>query len=476
MIKYKVYTLGCKVAQAEGYQLKLLLEQFDCLEALPGEVPELCLVNTCAVTSTASSKSRRLIRKLTRLYPNAKIILLGCYATLADDSILSSIPQIVLCADHRQGIFSAVEKYLSHYIIGKGFSPEPDNRHDVYDNNLFSTNNIKHGFGKKVKNKFLFSRHRAFLKIQDGCDARCSYCIIPYLRPKISSLEPNDVIEQAKKFIASGHKEIVLCGIFLGAYGKNTAKRSRFRDGKRQPIIEIIERLLDLTGLERLRLSSLEPLDLTDELLSALASSDKTARHLHLPLQSGSDTILQKMARQYRINDYLKSVERARKYLPDVALTTDVIVGFPYETEEDFQQTLKICKLVGFSKIHIFPFSPRKGTAAYKWKDRMVAPDVMKRRMDELRQLENQLRNQYYEKFADKTVRVLVEQIEHINSYWRCTGRADQYFKVQFTAKESLDNQMCLVKIINTDAEPLTGRIEHTIRRQGISKCQLTNY
>ena len=157
----------------------------------------------------------------------------------------------------------------------------------------------------------------------------------------------------------------------------------------------------------------------------------------------------------------MQAVEHARKYLPDVALTTDVIVGFPYETEEDFRQTLKVCELAEFSKIHIFPFSPRKGTAAYNWKDKMAPSEIIKRKLSEIRQLENQLKDKYYEKFIDKTVRILVEQTQPINNHYKCIGRADQYFRVQFIAKESLDNRICSVKITDTSEEPLKGELEN---------------
>ncbi len=461
MIKYKVYTLGCKVAQAEGTQIKRLLERFGCCESLAGETPDLCLVNTCAVTSTAAGKSRRLLRKLARLYPKSKIILLGCYSSLADDSFVSSIPQIALFADHRQGIFSAIEKFLSLNIAGKGLLPDVPNNHNI--SNLFPASNIKHVFTPKVKDKFLSSRHRAFLKIQDGCDAMCSYCIIPHFRPRLFSVKQDDVIRQARELLELGHKEIVLCGIFLGAYGKSTAKRSRLKDNN-QPLVELIRKLIKLPKLQRLRLSSIEPLDLTNELLDVLSESDKTAGHLHLPLQSGSDRILRKMARQYTTADYLNAIERAKKYLPNVAFTTDVIVGFPGETEEDFRQTLEIANKVGFLKIHIFPFSPREGTAAYKWKQQIASPNIIKDRLNRMHELEAELRRKFYCRFENKTVRVLIEQTQYSqdSDKWQCVGRADQYFRVRCFAEENLDNQLISVKITETANEPLVGKLIQT--------------
>ncbi len=465
MITYKIYTLGCKVAQAEGAQLKLLLNKFGCSEAAPSEAPELCLVNTCAVTSTAAGKSRRLLRKLARLYPKSKILLLGCYASIADDSVISSIPQIALYADHRKGIFSAVENFLSLYVSNKGKTPVGSNNHNI--SNLFDASNIKHVFTPKVKDKFSSSRHRAFLKIQDGCNAMCSYCIIPYFRPNLSSLPIEDAVAQTERFIAAGHKEIVLCGIFLGAYGRTTAKRARLKD-KDQPLVELIRRLIRLEGLERLRLSSLEPLDLTDELLAVLSDTNKTAGHLHLPLQSGSNRILTKMARQYTAEEYLHAINRANKYFSKVAFTTDVIIGFPTETEEDFQETLRICRQVGFLKIHIFPFSPRERTVAYKWNLAPIAPEIVKDRLSRIHTLEANLRQQFCDRFENEFVRVLVERTEYIpnSGKWKCVGRADQYFEVQFEAKENLDNKIVYVKITDTKTQPITGNLMEDVSIQ----------
>ncbi|MFA5864185.1 MAG: tRNA (N(6)-L-threonylcarbamoyladenosine(37)-C(2))-methylthiotransferase MtaB [Phycisphaerae bacterium] len=470
MRKYKIYTLGCKVAQAEGHQLRLLLDRFGLLQAAKDEPPDLCVVNTCAVTSTAAGKSRRLIFKLARLYPAGQIVLLGCYASTVDLSI-RNIPQVVLIADHHRGITSALEDFLLQTVV-----------------------DIKPLFSPKVKNKFKTSqsRHRAFLKIQDGCDANCTYCIIPQLRPKVHSLSPSEVIDQAKTLIQAGHQEIVLCGIFLGGYGKDTTRKTRFNQPG-EPLADLITNLLAIPNLGRLRLSSLEPLDLTNELLKVLSSSDKVAGHLHLPLQSGSDNILRRMGRQYRSADYLQAVESAKKSIPNLALTTDIIVGFPGETDEDFQQTLKVSEKSAFAKIHIFPFSSRPGTPAAQWQNEKINPKKLESRLQILNDLEKTLALQFRQKFQNQLVRVLVEKIEPPKSSKRrdrkgvgiegahieetgikgagiidnspdlcyCQGRADQYFTVRFPGHPEFDNQFHPVKIIQTDQEPLTGQVEN---------------
>jgi threonylcarbamoyladenosine tRNA methylthiotransferase MtaB len=462
MNKYKVYTTGCKVAQAEGDQVKTLLDRFGLQEASIGEKPDLCVVNSCAVTTTAAGKSRRLIFKLARLYPECGIILLGCYATLADDS-LKDISQLVLIADHHRGIFSAMEHFLLGRLTDQSETTgvgtiQGDNTYNCY---------IKPGFTPEVKNKFKTistnhqDRHRAFLKIQDGCNANCTYCIIPHLRSKIQSVPENYVLEQARELLQAGHREIVLTGIFLGAYGKDTTRKNRF-ETPGQPIVNLIEQLLKLDNLGRIRLSSLEPMDLTDELLKILSSSDKVAGHLHLPLQSGSDTVLQRMGRQYRSAEFLRAVDTARKMLPDLAISSDVIVGFPGETEDDFKKTCEVCEKSEFMKIHTFPFSPRPGTPAWKWRDEILPHEVLENRLARLRQIENRLAKRFRDRFLHRPVRVLVEKVDEKDGICYAEGRADQYFLVRFTAKRSVDNKFCRVIINETNTEPVIGQIHQS--------------
>jgi threonylcarbamoyladenosine tRNA methylthiotransferase MtaB len=396
--------------------------------------------------------------KLARTYSSSKIVLLGCYSTVADDSIRRH-PQVVLIADHQRGIFSSLESFLQS-LCGKS------ERMSQLGTPHSDFGYIKTDFSSEVKDKikttidsgaFKQSRHRAIVKVQDGCNAGCSYCIIPKFRPKVWS-EPEDaVLRQIKEFSSAGHKEIVLSGIFLGAYGKTTTKRSRFSESG-YPLVDLIEKIITIPELGRLRLSSLEPMDLTDELLSVLASSEKVAHHLHLPLQSGSDAILRRMGRQYRRDDYLRAIEKIFSRLPDAAVTTDVIVGFPGETEEDFEQTLDVCRRVGFEKIHIFPFSPRPDTPAWDWQDEAPKNEVLQARLDSIHRLEKELAKQFRRKFLGKAVRVLVESIKKNQNDVLCVGRADQYFEVAFSGKLEFDNQFFQIMITQTDDEPVMGK------------------
>jgi threonylcarbamoyladenosine tRNA methylthiotransferase MtaB len=452
MPSYKIFTIGCKVAQAETYRLGLLLEHFGLREAVRGMSPDLCVVNSCAVTSAAGGKSRRLIAKLARLYPAGKIALLGCYASFADQTI-QKLPQVALIADHHQGIQSALEHFLIHTFSGKSDTSWGATSQDDTTCNI----HIKPAFNSNVKNKFpnRQSRHRAFVKVQDGCNASCTYCIIPHLRPKIESVPSQEVLDQVQSLIEAGHQELVLCGIFLGAYGKGTTRKNRFLKFPGHGLADLIAQIIQIPGLGRLRLSSLEPLDLTRELLDVLASSPKVAGHLHLPLQSGSDNILRRMGRQYRSGQFLQALDAARSRLPDLALTTDVIVGFPGETDQNFQDTLEVCMNAGFMKIHTFPFSPRPGTPAANWTKEMISGPRMEERLAKINQLESDLARAFRLKFLGRQVRVLVEELEPTPEACLCTGRADQYFRVRFPGKPDFDNQFHTVKIVAAEQEPL---------------------
>lgn len=449
---YKVTTVGCKVAQYEGQQVNALLEQYGLVDAGKG-MPDLCLVNTCAVTAKAASKSRQAIRALARQYPSARLVVLGCYASLANDSI-RRIPQLALLADHRKGILAALRLFLRE---NTGNTP-PINT--CANTNIKTENrqNVKDNLANVQVERFA-NRHRAILKIQDGCDACCTYCIIPTLRPNLTWRPTDEVLDQARRFIDAGHQEIVLSGVFLGGYGRATTKRSRFAEPG-EPLADLVKKILQLPGLGRLRFSSLEPGDCTPRLLDVIAASETVARHLHLPLQSGSDHILKRMARQYTAGQYRQAIERARSRMPDIAFTTDIIAGFPGEEDADFNATLNLAQIAQFSKIHIFPFSPREGTVAYRWRDETPPSQIVKSRLRRLRECERQLALAFRRRFIGKTVRVLVEKVDRRGDNTSCLGRADQYFPVRFDAdrkkREDLDNLFVHVRIDAVSLDDLT--------------------
>ena len=291
-------------------------------------------------------------------------------------------------------------------------------------------------------------RQRAFLKVQDGCDAHCTYCIIPRLRPTLYSKSLDDAVEEARRLVDAGHVEIVLTGIFLGAYGQSTALRRRQAGGS-SPLAGLVDALCaKVPGLKRLRLSSLEPGDLSDELLAALSSHEQVVPHLHLPLQSGSDRLLRRMNRQYRRDGFLQMIERVNAAFDRPALTTDVIVGFPGEDDSEFELTVDVVKRANFIHVHAFPYSPRPGTAAARWTSDFVHGPAVNERISLLRQLaeDHSLRFRY--QFLGESAQVIVERGEDVLNGGRwLRGRCERYFMIHFEAGHALPGDRVEVRI-----------------------------
>jgi threonylcarbamoyladenosine tRNA methylthiotransferase MtaB len=313
-----------------------------------------------------------------------------------------------------------------------------------------------------------FAGHqRAFVKIQDGCDAFCSYCIVPYTRPRVHSRDESVILTECRDLVAAGHREIVLCGVFLGAYGRATTRRDRWGPGP-SPLPGLLERVARIDGLWRVRLSSLEPGDLTDELLAVYRAAPTVAPHLHLPLQSGSDRILRAMNRQYTRRQFLRAVEAARDCLDAPAVTADVIVGFPGETEQDFRQTLAVAEAAGLSKIHAFAFSPIAPTAAWKRRAEAPEPAIVKDRLARLGELEDRLARAYRQQFVGRTVEVLVEAPSRSESRHRSASRhglSDRYLTVRFPPPCGADlaaitGRILPVRIHRVTDEGLAGTVQ----------------
>lgn len=311
-------------------------------------------------------------------------------------------------------------------------------------------------------------RHiRAEVRIQDGCDAHCTFCIIPTLRPTLRSKSVTDVVDETKRLVELGHREIVLAGIFLGAYGHETALRRRQTHAAMDPLADLLDAVAQVPGLARLRLSSLEPGDVTQALLDAMiANRPVVVPHLHLPLQSGSDAILKRMNRQYRVGDYLDMIEAANEALSDdtglpPAITTDIICGFPGESEADFLETVQVAQRVGYMHMHVFPFSPREGTAAARWTDRFVPDAVSKARVRHLIALEDDpidgLAMQWRRRFIGRTLRVILEQPES-DASGIMTGRCDHYDRVH-VATDKPRGTICRVRITHACPTHVAGHV-----------------
>jgi threonylcarbamoyladenosine tRNA methylthiotransferase MtaB len=437
MKTFAINTLGCKVNQYESQQIRELLEQFGLKRCENICGADLVVINTCCVTHIASAKSRKCIRKARKLSPCAFIVACGCLPVVQIDGFRGFGENIRVIADHHR-----LADELVRIVNGKtaaGATVETDNHSKT-------RGRIDSAHLPQLPLLTVFKGHtRAFLKVQDGCDGYCSYCIIPKTRPRVCSKQPADVLQEAEMLVEAGHKEIVVTGVFLGAYGQPTARRSRWPGQQNDKLPELLEKLAQVPNLKRIRLSSLEPADVTERLLNVMSSFSNIMPHLHLSLQSGSETILRKMNRQYTVKSFLKAIENINLQLDRPAITTDIIVGFPGETTRDFAQTLAASKLAGFSKIHIFPFSKRSGTAAEKMQGH-INKEVVTRRVTALRELEKQLAEKFRRQFIGEIAEVLVE------NEVKKTGRCERYYEIALLSQELVPKGEIAKCRINKDA------------------------
>jgi threonylcarbamoyladenosine tRNA methylthiotransferase MtaB len=411
---FKLVTLGCKVNQYESDVIRAVCLQAGYAPASKGGRADLVVVNTCAVTAVAVGKSRRAARKALRMNPDARLVVTGCAVEAEPATFDGKGRGVTLLAQSRKAEFPA----LLGLDAAKKMMPAS-------------------------------GRTRAFLKIQDGCDHFCSYCIVPRLRRTLWSKPLDEVLAEAEYLAARGHREIVLTGVRLGLYDGGVG------------LPDLVNNIEEHPRPERIRLSSLEPWEVTDELIAAAAASKKFCRHLHVPMQSGDDEILRRMNRPYTSAQFLERLDVVRRALPGVAITTDVIVGFPGETEEAFQNTLSACRKAGFSKIHIFPFSPREGTEAAGFAG-MLKPEAMRNRVEALRNLEEQLAIRYKMSLVGKAVEVLVEKGREKES-GLAHGTSREYVKTFLCGGRPDVNSIVNARVLNAHADRVEAEIvNHT--------------
>lgn len=369
MKKCALHSLGCKVNSYETQAMQKMMESAG-YEIVPfgEEIADIYIINTCSVTNIADRKSRQMIHKAKKLNPEAVVAAAGCYVESAGDNIDEDV-DIVIGNNEKSHLIEILNEYFEHMDKEKSV--------DIGNVTGFDELNIDSPL----------EHTRAYVKIQDGCNRFCSYCIIPYVRGRIRSRKPDDVMAEIKRVAASGCKEVVLTGIHLSSYGLD------FKDSTVK-LIDVIEAVNRIEGIERIRLGSLEPLIVTEEFVRRLAKCKKICPHFHLSLQSGCDETLKRMNRRYNVDEYYKGVELLREYFPDAAVTTDVIVGFPGETEEEFNITKKYLEKVCFYEMHVFKYSRRKGTAADKMPDQ-IPENIKSERSTELLELNEILSNGY---------------------------------------------------------------------------------
>ena len=409
-MKYKIYTLGCKVNEYESEVMSSILDNHGYSKS---DNPDVVIVNTCTVTNTADSKSRKLIRRVRKEFPNAILVAAGCMIQNKKEK-LDIDADIVIGNMHKTEIVNYLKDYKKKII------------YDVGNINDASFENMK------LNN---FDLTRAYVKIQDGCDNYCAFCIIPYVRGHVRCKKHDDVISEVKCLVKNGHKEIVLTGIHTGNY----------HDGD-YDFADLLLDLVRIKDLKRLRISSVEITELNDKVLGVIENSKVLVDHMHIPLQSGSDRILKIMNRKYDKNYFISKINEIRKIRPNISITTDVIVGFPSETDKEFLETIDTIRKVCFSKLHVFPYSDREGTAASKMKGK-VNGIIKKERTKALLDLSKKLEEDYMNKYIDKEIVFIPEVLD--DEY--LIGHTGNYLLIK--AKGSVQNigKEVSVKIKNVE-------------------------
>ncbi len=427
MRRISFITLGCKVNQYETEALAELFSNKGYLVTGEEERSDVYVINTCSVTNLSESKSRQMIRRCKKNNPEALIAVVGCYAQVSPAEV-ESMPEVDI-------VVGTSDKRRLPELVEQAF-----------------LNRTRINVVQRFKNKALFEnfevskmddKTRANIKIQDGCNQFCSYCIIPYARGPIRSRGRKSIYEEALRLANAGYREIVLSGIHVSSYGKDHQEGS---------LIDVIEDISSIAEIDRIRLSSMEQGILTEEFLERAVSTHKLCHHFHLSLQSGSDSVLKRMNRRYCTSEYYDTVSRIRRYMPDVGLTTDIIVGFPGETEEEFRETVDFIKKVNFLKIHFFKYSIRKGTPAEKMSQ--VDGNLKISRMNYLMECEREIRSNVMNSYIGKKLTVLSEER---NTKGLLEGYSDNYIRVCFPHVEMEVNKIREVLILDNLGEKLLG-------------------
>ena len=418
-MKIFIETLGCKVNTYESEVIKeeFLRNGYELADNLSDA--NVIVVNTCSVTNQSDAKSRKVIRNARKNNKNAILVVCGCSSQNHQDELKDLGADILIGNKDKSKIFDYVNNY--------------DNKQIINYYNMINTD-----FEKMSLDNYS-ERTRAFVKIQDGCNNYCSYCIIPYLRGTIRNKDLNDAINEINTLVNNGFKEIVLTGIHTGSYPE---------------LVKLIQEISKNDKLERIRISSIEATEINEEFLKELKNNNKICNHMHIPVQAACDNTLKKMNRKYDMNKFKEIINKIREVRPDINITTDLIVGFPTETTEDFLESYNNANEIKFGKIHVFPYSKRDGTVAAKMKS-IVTDAEKKERTHKMITLSNKLENEYYNKFIDKTLSVLVEEV--FDKY--CTGHTDNYIKVIINKKLE-HNKFYNVKIIKVDNCNVYGEVE----------------
>ena len=411
----KFISLGCKVNSYESNALKELFFK----NGLKEDDYDIVVINTCSVTAVADQKSRQIIRRERRNNPNAILCVMGCYSQKNADYVKNECgADIVVGTSNRNKIVDYVKSFIKHKKQIVAIDEDP--RKFKYES--FGTVAIPNST-------------RAYVKIEDGCNNFCSYCTIPYTRGVARSRDKNEVLNEISTLVEHGFKEIVITGIHTAHYGL---------DNKACSFSELVEEICNIPGLYRLRISSIEESEIDDKFLELLGKYPCIAQHLHMPLQSGSKSVLKRMCRKYNVEDYINKVNKITKILPNISITTDVIVGFPGETDEEFQETYDFIKKVNFAELHVFPFSAREGTKAYSMPDQ-VKPEVKAARVDKLIKLSEELHANYVSKFKGQELEVILE--ERNKTTGLLSGFTSNYIKLEADLPDKYIGKIHKIKV-----------------------------
>lgn len=421
-MKFSVVTLGCKVNTYESNVVRDNFLNEGYIET--DENADVVVINTCTVTDTADSKSLKVIRQQIRKNPNSIVVVMGCYSQINFEKLKNIKEVSIIIGNHNK---SKILDYIDEYLKNKKQICEIEKIDEVPFENM------------KLNN---FNKTRAFVKIEDGCENFCSYCIIPYTRGKVRSKKCIDVLNEIELLVSKGHKEIVLTGIHTGHYGADL--NLDFSD--------LLEKICKIEGLDRLRISSIEVTELNEKFLKVLEENDKIVDHLHIPIQSGCDKTLKEMNRKYDTKYFIEKVEQIREIRPEISITTDLIVGFPNESDKDFKETLDTINKIRFSKIHVFPFSVRKGTKAESMLNH-VSESIKHERVLKVLEVSKKLEQEYMNRFIGKEV-VFIPEIKK-DGY--LIGHTGNYLSIKYKTDLELCHEQLKTKLIDIDYPYIKG-------------------
>ena len=437
--KVAFHTLGCKVNQHDSAIMAALFQDAGYEVVDFNDLADVYVVNTCTVTHLSDRKSRQMIRHAARENPAATIVVCGCYAQTAKAE-LEALDEVdlIIGTNERHKVVEAVETFRQDHV---------KTAYMADDEELFYYEDLPH---ERVS-----GMTRAYVKIQEGCDQFCAYCAIPYARGPLRSRSEQDTIDEINMLVERGYKEVILTGIHIGAYGRGVKDETCDLTG-------LCRRILDETAIERLRIGSLEGIEVTDAFIEMIANDERMAKHLHLPLQSGCDRTLSAMRRPYDTEQFREMMRRIRGKVPNIAITTDLMVGFPGETDEDFKESLVFCNDIAFSAMHIFKYSMRSGTPAAAMPDQ-IDPQIKERRAKQMADVAQKNKLDYERRFVGQTLRILVEE-QTKDGFW--TGHSSNYLLVTFPGENIRSGDFVDVRITSAERNRLLGEIETHLKEE----------